>query len=376
MGSNSRCEIPKGQFFWEVKKITNCSTTWAAILDSREQLKKGCIWLVGNGQSINIFSDPWLHTLPGSVPEKLVDGNNEHKKRIDRFIEGVSTFCSICNNDEESIDHLLLHCSFAQDVWFASPLGLRLQGSNQLTLTSLMESLFRANDNNSSLALGMAICWAICKCRNAKVFDQKNMNDHDALTIALYWFNLYHNYIGEEELNGMERNHQTAAVPTNLTWTPPDHPTIKINVDAAWRDGAFACAAVTGDNTGYCHGADTMLERSDSVIFAEATGFQLVVDLALWLNLNNILIEGDSQMVVKTLKGELRKIPWRFWSLKDDITHKMASLNNSGAYSFVPKPANKASHSLATYGLTHNVQHKWTSSIIPAWIASLFVNNS
>ncbi|XP_026415795.1 uncharacterized protein LOC113311158 [Papaver somniferum] len=235
-----RAKYLRDSSFWEVKKITNCSTTWDAMLDNREQRKKCCIWLVGNGQSINIFSDPWVHTLPGFVPEKLVDGNNKHKKHI-------------CNNDEESVKQILHHCSFAQAVWFASPLGLRLQESNQLALTSLMESLFSANDNNSSLALGMAICWDIWKCRNAKVFDQKNMNVHDALTIALYWFNIYHNYNGDEELNGMESNHQTAVVPTNVTWTPPDHPTIKINVNAAWRDGAFACAAVARDHTGHCH---------------------------------------------------------------------------------------------------------------------------
>lgn len=49
--------------FWEVKKTTNCSTTWAAMLDSRKDLKNGCLWMVGNGKSINIFSDPWIPSI-------------------------------------------------------------------------------------------------------------------------------------------------------------------------------------------------------------------------------------------------------------------------------------------------------------------------
>ncbi|XP_026458517.1 uncharacterized protein LOC113359034 [Papaver somniferum] len=275
-------------------------------------------------------------------------------QRIGKFVEGVSSTCSLCNNAGEFVDHVLLHCNFSQAVWFAPPLGFRLQGNSQITIINLVESLFRADDNQSSLSIGMAICWAIWKCHNEKVFKHKNMNVHDALTIALYWYNLYYNYNGEEELNGLESVTQTDAVSTNAIWTPPDQLNIKINVDTTWKDGVFACAVVARDHNGNCHGVGTTLGRTDSVVFAEASGFQLAADLASWLNLNKIIIEGDNQIVVKSLIGDLRKAPWRIWRLKDHIIHKMAILNSSGTYSFVPKPANKAAHSLAAFALTHN----------------------
>lgn len=49
--------------FWSMKKPQKCSSTWAAILDCREHLKYGCIWLVGDGSNINVWYDPWIPSL-------------------------------------------------------------------------------------------------------------------------------------------------------------------------------------------------------------------------------------------------------------------------------------------------------------------------
>lgn len=48
-------------------------------------------------------------------------------QRISRRVEGASTICNICNSEEESVNHLLIHCNFAQAVGFASPFGLHIQ---------------------------------------------------------------------------------------------------------------------------------------------------------------------------------------------------------------------------------------------------------
>lgn len=63
------------------------------------------------------------------------------------------------------------------------------------------------------------------------------------------------------------------------------------------------------DCNGVCRGAGTTIGRSNSVIYAEEVGFQLATKLSLWLNLTNIIIEGDNQIVVKSLKGRIAKDP-------------------------------------------------------------------
>ncbi|XP_073362313.1 uncharacterized protein [Aegilops tauschii subsp. strangulata] len=42
------------------REISNMSYTWRSILKGIVILKKGLIWRVGNGQSINIWMDPWI----------------------------------------------------------------------------------------------------------------------------------------------------------------------------------------------------------------------------------------------------------------------------------------------------------------------------
>ncbi|GJN04595.1 hypothetical protein PR202_ga22158 [Eleusine coracana subsp. coracana] len=40
--------------------VQGCSYTWRSIVNDIELMKKGMIWRVGDGESINIWNDPWL----------------------------------------------------------------------------------------------------------------------------------------------------------------------------------------------------------------------------------------------------------------------------------------------------------------------------
>ncbi|KAL8474899.1 hypothetical protein ACS0TY_031351 [Phlomoides rotata] len=45
----------------------NPSFSWRSILEGREVLKLGLVWMVGNGCSINIWGDPWVRTRADPV---------------------------------------------------------------------------------------------------------------------------------------------------------------------------------------------------------------------------------------------------------------------------------------------------------------------
>jgi hypothetical protein len=40
------------------------SLTWQSIHAGIQTFKRGCIWRVGNGEKINIWSDPWIPSSP------------------------------------------------------------------------------------------------------------------------------------------------------------------------------------------------------------------------------------------------------------------------------------------------------------------------
>jgi hypothetical protein len=50
------------------------SFTWQSIHAGIQTFKKGCVWRVGNGANINIWSDPWI---PSSTDRKVISSRGE-----------------------------------------------------------------------------------------------------------------------------------------------------------------------------------------------------------------------------------------------------------------------------------------------------------
>ncbi|GAU17808.1 hypothetical protein TSUD_171970 [Trifolium subterraneum] len=53
--------------FFQAKKWTRPSYSWKSIHQARWILKKGCFWIVGNGQHINIWEDRWINPQVGNT---------------------------------------------------------------------------------------------------------------------------------------------------------------------------------------------------------------------------------------------------------------------------------------------------------------------
>ncbi|MCI21781.1 hypothetical protein A2U01_0042951, partial [Trifolium medium] len=49
------------EHFLKAKPKHNMSYTWRSILQASWILKKGCYWTVGNGASIELWEDNWIH---------------------------------------------------------------------------------------------------------------------------------------------------------------------------------------------------------------------------------------------------------------------------------------------------------------------------
>jgi hypothetical protein len=66
------------------------SYSWHSILKGVQILKQGLIWRVGNGRSINIWTDPWL---PRDFPRKVITpcGRNVISK-VEELIDPVTNY--------------------------------------------------------------------------------------------------------------------------------------------------------------------------------------------------------------------------------------------------------------------------------------------
>jgi hypothetical protein len=65
-----------------------CSYTWHIIIQGLEVLKEGAIWRIGNGQQVNIWTDPWLPRCTTRQPVIPRAGNILQK--VEELIDPVS----------------------------------------------------------------------------------------------------------------------------------------------------------------------------------------------------------------------------------------------------------------------------------------------
>ncbi|RLN08356.1 putative ribonuclease H protein [Panicum miliaceum] len=95
--------------------------------------------------------------------------------------------CSLCNLHEETAEHLILSCPFAQQVW--SKVNDWLHGVLPFQgFDFQLEDCWRANLQNMSkheqkikAAVLMYVAWNISKERNRRIFESKAMTAADVL---------------------------------------------------------------------------------------------------------------------------------------------------------------------------------------------------
>lgn len=67
------CRVLKAKYlkrnsFFEVHKTSGMSFVWQGIISSRHSLKKRVCYKIGNGLTINPWTDPWVESLPNRIP--------------------------------------------------------------------------------------------------------------------------------------------------------------------------------------------------------------------------------------------------------------------------------------------------------------------
>ncbi|XP_071679762.1 uncharacterized protein [Lolium perenne] len=96
-------------------------------------------------------------------------------------LQDRSAACYWCLQDEDNLDHVLMRCPYARQVWFGciTAAGLNIVEPNRdSSLESWWSSardLVRRRDRNSFDTLVILIAWQIWKQRNARVFGNTNL---------------------------------------------------------------------------------------------------------------------------------------------------------------------------------------------------------
>ena len=107
------CATLEDKWVWEKEgsKIFTCKSLFKALIDKpifSPYKFYHFIWKTLIPNKIRVFG--WLLTL-----KKLNTQDLLQKRQL--FLSVSSSWCVMCRNGSESVNHLFLHCSFAQRVW-------------------------------------------------------------------------------------------------------------------------------------------------------------------------------------------------------------------------------------------------------------------
>lgn len=119
-----------GSHLLKAKLKEGCSYTWRSIFQGVQTLKNGVVWRVGNGQSIDIWQDPWLPRDLSRVP--ITPQGRNLITKVDELIDPHTEQWDVPlleemfrDEDVQAIQSIPIHLEMNDDVgWHFDAKGL------------------------------------------------------------------------------------------------------------------------------------------------------------------------------------------------------------------------------------------------------------
>ncbi|KAA3461736.1 reverse transcriptase [Gossypium australe] len=204
------------------------------------------------------------------------------------------SICPRCGGGYETMNHLFRECPVSLEMWRAlSTLDLSTGISNDFGewLTMVLTSL--------NLEKGRIFCvalWAVWGDRNSRIHEKISKSGQQIARFILSYL---------KELNGVREVTQKNAI-IDTKWRHPPAQTIKVNFDGAFdeRSKVSASGVVVRNSSGRILISSTKVHRGIlSGFAAEAVACRHATQVALGINAEEIIIEGDALSVIKKCKN-------------------------------------------------------------------------
>ncbi|OMO65659.1 hypothetical protein CCACVL1_21449 [Corchorus capsularis] len=204
-----------------------------------------------------------------------------------KFLQ-IPTISSICEFEEESVEHLLLLCEWSRGIWMAI-CGLKIDRGAVRTFDGWLLSTFdQINQTMDGIGMKTRIaftCWGLWKARNEAGAWIQVLPDRDK------------------------------------SWSRPRNGWIKVNVDDAYCRNSNDCGIgiVIRDSLGQILEAYGNYIRGSSAGMAEAYALREGVKFAVQNNFDRVTFEIDSLIVYNSVLKKEESRSWQVQPVVSDI---------------------------------------------------------
>jgi hypothetical protein len=277
--------------------------------------------------------------------------------------------CSLCGIQEESEVHLFKECHVAKMAWFGTKWCIRLekfQINSRLDLVNLFidppNELLDQNFNQDQFLLLAAITVElIWKARNETIFNKKDLvlstlPNHIEKVFDLYYKDL--------------RLDSNMDIQCPQVWKAPQAQGIKMNVDAAWKDGKASLAVIARDHHGECVKAWVLNVVTISAETAEAMAVRMAVLKVLEEKYYHVVIEGDAKFVMDSLSTSFHRGSWEAARIIEDILQLVKVLQGTSLiFQWTRRNSNVVAHLLAKWAFCSGFNGSLMNGTLPGKVA-------
>lgn len=244
----------------------------------------------------------------------------------------------------ESINHLFLHCSFAQKIWSTAPFATGSECSGLIDLNDVWLSLCGKTclppSGISAGQLAPWILWQIWYARNQLCFEGKVLSAEETLTKAVSQ--------AREWLNAQDRHSSKPRPKTKPTPTPPN--CAVVSTDAAWRASTnLAGFGWTLRETEASSSSHTGFESYvGSALMAEGLAMREALKKCKLMGVKRLRCESDSAQLIKAINSNAPKP--EIYGIVSDIL-ELSCFFDVIVFSWIPRGKNSIADELAKLGL-------------------------
>ncbi|XP_074355227.1 uncharacterized protein LOC141693936 [Apium graveolens] len=262
-------------------------------LQTKEELKRGFKWVVGNGWDIMVAKDPWVTGKNGFMID-VVSNIDSNMKVANLFYQNTEGWDreKVINLFDESDAEAILRMRIPQQLPNESSNGWRKIWKMQIPSKCWQYAGFSFN------------LWEVDDVSNWLI-NTLAAGSHDQTTkLAMILWAIW--FFRNKKVQNLYQVHTSSNNKENVKWVRLDRGKYKVNVDADIVKGSisFTIGMLLRDHTGFfLVGRTIKLNRPVSVMEAETTGIE---EAMVWITskgITDICIESDSLLPVQAING-------------------------------------------------------------------------